>query len=634
MEGKALNRRLSAIMVADAAEYSRLMGSDESNAHNQMIAHRREVIDPTIEAHQGHIVNTAGDGLLVEFPSVIGAVDCAIEIQRTLAKRNLEIAMDRRLRWRIGINFGDVIVEEDDLYGDGVNIAARLEQLAEPGGICISGAVFREVRNKINIGFESLGEKLLKNIPEPIRVYRTGHELAPTPPNLARPHHCFAELVGDRPSIAVLPFANLTPDKSKQYVVDGLAEDLITDLAMSPEFFVVGRASSFAFKEGDYDLGVVAQRLGVRYVVVGSVQGDNRGFRISVQLLEAATGIQLWARRYDRKNAELFEVRDEITRSVAATLTTLSGPIAKAELRRQSRMAPENFNIYDHYLRAREYFHRSIQPPWKRGKSYSNLAKAEFTKAIGLSDPPYWPLYSGLAWQHAIDFDWAYAKDPEKSAKLAFDNAVIAVKNTPHDHMAHWIMGWAYLFTKRDFERALYHYNQARELNVGDSWVLAEMAQLLIYTGKYDQATEQLEQAIHLNPLHEQWYSEFLAWAYEEKGEPGMTIELLSRFSELEGIWSHVILARAYAQIGQLGRFEEQISIVDRMAQEQFKMPFSSQFWRQWVRQREPYQDSARADRVIAVIDEALSKSGWRSLQPPRFELGEAALDDQPSKHF
>lgn len=611
MESKRFNRRLSAIMFADAADYSRLMGIDENDAHHQMISHRREVIDPGIEARQGHIVNTSGDGLLVEFPSVIGAVECAVDIQRALAKRNLEIAKDRRLCWRIGINFGDVIVEEDDIYGDGVNIAARLEQMAEPGGICISGAVFREVRNKIDVGFESLGEKWLKNIAEPTRVYRAAHGLARSSPAPARPDYRSPELVADRPSIVVLPFANLTPDKSKQYLVDGLTEDLITDLSMSPEFFVVARTSSFAFKEGNYDLGIVAQRLGVRYVVVGSVQEDNRGFRVSVQLIEAATGIQLWARRYDRKNADLFEVRDEITRSIAATLMTTAGEIAKAELRRQSRKDPENFNIYDHYLKARYYFHRSTQPPWKRGKDYSNLSKAEFTRAIGLSDPPYWPLFAGLAWQYAIDFDWAYSRNPNKSAKLAFDNAVIAVKNAPHDHMAHWVMGWAYLFTKRDYERALYHYTQARELNVGDSRLLAEMAQLLIYTGKHDHAIEQLEQAIRLNPLHEQWYDEFLAWAYEEKGQPEKAIELLSRFDELEGIWSHAILARAYAQTGKLDRFKEQIALMDKMAREQFKKPFSSLFWREWVRQREPYKDSARAERVISVIDEALKQIGW-----------------------
>ncbi len=608
MNSENWERRLTAILIADATDYSRLMGTDETETHRVMKIHREEVIDTEITAHQGHIVHTAGDGLLVEFPSVVGAVQCAVNIQRELAKRNAHIPEDRRLCWRIGINFGDVIDEPDDIYGDSVNVAARLEALAEPGGICITGRVFSEVRSKVDVGFESLGEQWLKNIVEPIHVYRSSIELVSSQSSTGVMGSQLPEVILDRPSIAVLLFANLTPNRDNQYLVNGLTEDLITDLSMSPEFFVIARNSSFAFKDAEQDLNAVASQLGVRYVVVGSLQQDDRGFRVSAQLIEAKTGIQLWAGRYNREHAELIEVRDEITHSIAATLMTTSGEIAKAELRRQARKPPESFSVYDHYLKARDYFHRSILPPWKEGKEWSALAMTEFRKAIEMSDPPYWPLYAGLAWQHAIDFDWSYSDDPEKSAELSFENAAIAVKHAPENHLAHWIMGWSYLFAERDYDRAMYHYEKARELNVGDSRMLAELAQPLIYTGQPEQAIIHLKQAIRLNPLHEQWYDEFLAWAYEESGQPEKSIEVLTKFSELEGIWSHAVLARAYAQTGQIGQFKVQIAIIDKMTQEQMGEKFSLEFWRKRIRQKDPYKDNARSDRIITIMEEALNQ--------------------------
>jgi adenylate cyclase len=272
-------------------------------------------------------------------------------------------------------------------------------------------------------------------------------------------------------------------------------------------------------------------------------------------------------------------------------------------------MAPENFNVYDRYLKARSYFHRSLRPPWHAGKQASDLAKIEFKRAIEISDPPYWPLYAGLAWQHAIDFDWSYSNDENKSLSLAFENAEIAVKNAPESHLAHWSIGWAYLYTKRNHQRAMDHYTRARELNVGDSRLLAEMAQPLIYSGDPERAVTQLHQAIRLNPLHEQWYDEFLAWAYEESGQPERTIEVLSRIGELEGIWSHAVLARAFAQVGELGHFREQIVIIDKMARERKNTKFSLEFWKEWVAQREPYKDRAGSERIVRIMEDALRRS-------------------------
>jgi adenylate cyclase len=612
MFAENLKRRLTAILIADVSAYSRLMGIDELKTHRQMKTHRQDVIDVAIANHEGTIVHTAGDGILAQFASVVAAVECAIDIQKDLNNRNSEIPQERRLCWRIGVNFGDVITEEDDIYGDGVNIAARLETLAEPGGLCISDAVYREVKNRLNVTFRSIGEQWLKNISEPVHAYQLITEPDLTLPSPSKPAEQTPQVILDRPSIAVLLFANLTQKHDNQYLVEGLTEDLITDLSMSPEFFVIARPSSFAFKDRQQDLKSVARQLGVRYVVTGSLQQDERGFRVTAQLIEAETGLQLWVGRYDRTNAEFFEVRDEIVHSIAATLMTTAGPIARAELKRQSTKAPQNFSIYDHYLKAREYFHQSFLPPWKTGKQAHEKAKAEFIKAIQMSDPPYWPLYAGLAWQYAIEFDFFYSSDPEKSAQLAFDNATIAVKNAPDNHIAQWIMGWCYLYVKKDHKRAMFHYKKARELNVGDSRLFAEMAQPLLYTGQCEQAITVLKQAIRLNPFHEQWYDEFLAWAYEESGQPGRAIEILTQFSELEGIWIYLVLARAYAQLGQMDAFKSQIAIIDELAREEMNRTFSLDFVKNWVCEREPYEDEARSQRIIDIMDKALKQMGMQ----------------------
>ena len=257
MIDEVTERRLAGILIADVVGYSRLMGLDETGTHLQMKVDRDVVIDKQIEIHNGHIVHTAGDGLLVEFASVISAVECAIGMQRELAERSAHVPSSRRLSWRVGINFGDVIVDNEDIYGDAVNIAARLESLAEPGGICISGRVYNEVRSKLNVGFEHLGEKWLKNIIEPVHVYRSTVGLEPVDPTTgAMPRT--RELAADRPSIAVMPFVNLTPKVDNQYLVDGLTEDLITDLSMSPEFFVVSGASTFALRGNGLELSKIA----------------------------------------------------------------------------------------------------------------------------------------------------------------------------------------------------------------------------------------------------------------------------------------------------------------------------------------------------------------------------------------
>lgn len=594
-------RRLAAVLVADVANYTGLMGVDEVGTHELLISQRELVVDPEVDVHLGRIVKSTGDGVMVEFPSVIAAVNCAVELQAQLIKKNQDVPQDRKLRWRNGINYGDIIVEPNDIYGDSVNIAARLEALAEPDGICISEKVFREVRAKIGVTFESIGKQRLKNIVEPITVYRSSFEMG----KKAEPFNPAASSsrapLSDRPSVAIFPFVNLSPDKENQYLVDGLTEELIFDLSMSPEFFVIDRGSSFTFSGHHHDLREVASKLGVRYLVMGSMQQGEGRIRVTSELIEADTGIQLWTSRYNRRSPDVLEVVDEIARSIAASLMTSSGQIAKAELKRQVVKAPKEFTVYDHYLRARDCFHKSLRPPWDQGKDWSQLAKQKFAKTIAMSDPPYWPAVAGLAWQHSIDFDWDYTDDYEASGRQAFEHALRAVRNEPDLHLGQWILGWAYLFIKHDYDRAEHHYNLARELNLGDCRLLAEMAQLFILTGRYEQAIMNLNQAIRLHPYHEQWYDEFLGWAYEENGQPDRAVEILGRFTELEGTWSYLILARSYLQLGKLDKVKEYFKHVDRLHRQSTGQAFTLEAWTDWIRQKEPYQDPDRAKRVIEL---------------------------------
>jgi adenylate cyclase len=307
-------RRLCAILAADVAGYSRLMGVDEDGTLTALTAHRRELIDPAVAEHAGRIVKTTGDGLLAEFASVVDAVRCAIKIQRGMAERNHAVPTDRRLAFRIGLNLGDVIVHNGDLYGDGVNIAARLEAMAEPGGICVSASAHEQAQYKIAVRFEDLGEQRFKNIARPVRAYRVALGQIEATPSLV-------PATPGAPSIAVLPLNNMSADPEQEHFADGLAEDLITDLAQISGLLVVARNSTFTYKGRPVSVPQVGRELGVRYVVEGSVRKVDNRVRITAQLIDAATNTHVWADRYDRDLTDVFAVQDEVTREIVGALT-------------------------------------------------------------------------------------------------------------------------------------------------------------------------------------------------------------------------------------------------------------------------------------------------------------------------
>ena len=360
------NRRLTTILAADAAGYSRLVGADEEGTLERLRAIRKDLIDPLIAAHRGRIVKTTGDGLLVEFASVVDAVRSAVEMQRAMADSNACLASDMRIEFRVGINLGDVVVEDDgDLMGDGVNVAARLEGIAEPGGICLSSAAYDQVRGKIDIAAQDRGQQHLKNIAEPVQVYA----LAPSPahPAAAAPH----TTVAPRLSIIVLPFVNLGGNSEQDYFVDGVTESLTTDLSRIPGAFVIARNTAFTFKGKPVDARVIGRELGVRYMMEGSVQGGADRIRVNAQLIDTETGAHLWAERFDKSRGDIFEMQDEITTRLARTVGI---ELIAAEGRRAERERPDKMDAVDLAMRGWAILNQALS--LRRGREACDLFDA------------------------------------------------------------------------------------------------------------------------------------------------------------------------------------------------------------------------------------------------------------------
>jgi adenylate cyclase len=315
-----VDRRLAAVFAGDIAGYSRLMGADEEGTLRELKARRKELVDPKITEHRGRIVKTTGDGILVEFVSVVDAVRCAVDIQRGMAERNADVPADKRIQFRIGINVGDIIIDGDDIFGDGVNVAGRLQTLADPGGIMVSGVVHDQVRDKLNFGFEDMGEQAVKNITRPIGVHRVSLTENAPPLKSATAAAKTEPSTVNRPSIAVLPFVNMSGDLEQEYFADGISEDIITGLSKLRWLFVIARNSSFTYKGKAVEMKRVARELGVRYVLEGSVRKGGNRVRITAQLIDAGTGNHIWADRYDGELTDVFALQDEITRKAVAAI--------------------------------------------------------------------------------------------------------------------------------------------------------------------------------------------------------------------------------------------------------------------------------------------------------------------------
>lgn len=415
-----VERRLAAVLAADVAGYSRLMGVDEEGTLAQLKGLRLSVIDPKIAEHRGRIVKTTGDGALVEFASAVDATRCAMEIQRDMAERNAAIPEDRRVEFRIGINVGDIIIDEGDIYGDGVNIAARVESLASPRGICLSDNAYQQIKGKLTLEVSDMGEQQLKNIAQPMRVYSVRSGETSTRPALSLP---------DRASIAVLPFQNMSGDPEQDYFTDGMVEDIITGLSRIKWLFVIARNSTFAYKGRAVDVKQVGRDLGVRYVLEGSVRKAEDRVRITGQLIDTATGAHVWAERYDRKADDIFALQDEMTLSVVGAIEP---PLRLAEVERAKRKRPDSLDGYDLVLRA-------IPDVYSRMPEESKRGLVLLERALAL-DPNYALAHACAAECHHTLFLRGGGHQEDRTA--AVRHAQVAIAQGQHDALALGLAGF------------------------------------------------------------------------------------------------------------------------------------------------------------------------------------------------
>jgi TolB-like protein len=451
-----MERRLAAILAADVMGYSCLMGEDEKGTLERLKSLRKELVQPKITERKGRIVKLMGDGLLAEFPSVVEAVKCAVDIQQDMAGREVGLSEERRIVLRIGVNLGDIIVEGSDIYGDGVNVAARLEGLATPGGICISGKVYEEVKNKLPTAFEDLGEQEVKNIREPVRVYRWTDAVADPMPGMAGAEGALP--LPDKPSIAVLPFTNMSGDPEQEYFSDGITEDIITELSRFPELFVIARNSTFIFKGKAVDIKGAAEKLGVRYLVEGSVRKAGNRVRITAQLIDASVGGHVWADRYDRELEDIFEVQDDVVRAIVAVLP---GRIADANIEQSRRKPTENLSALDCLMRGNYFAPR-------RGDGHDR-AIAAYQKAIEL-DPNCAAAYAGIAFTEVKKI-WDLSTSDDDPINRAYDNARKALAIDDNDYRSHGVMGLIY-FERGEHALGRQHLERALFLNPNSTHVM------------------------------------------------------------------------------------------------------------------------------------------------------------------
>ncbi|BAV50851.1 CyaF4 adenylate cyclase [Mesorhizobium loti] len=531
-----MDRKLAAILAADVVGYSALMEQDEQGTFERLKAGRKELFEPEISSHHGYIFKLMGDGLLAEFSSVVDAVECAMALQKGLVERNAAVPEGQRFQMRIGINLGEVIVEGDDRYGEGVNIAARLEQIAEPGGVYVSGKVAKEVEKKLAFAFEAIGEQRVKNIAEPVPVYRVNLNGQPRrhllkarrlrnkwlmPEGLAVVVAVTAAAVlgtqhwwkpsgaaFDEASIAVLPFDNLGDDPKWERIADGISEDIISELSQADHVLVIARHSTDAYRATSADVRQVGADLGVRFVLEGSLQAIGDRVRIRAQLVDAVTGADLWSERYDRPDEDIFEVQSDVTAKIANTLGSQVGVIRKSQFKLAQHKPPNSLTAYDTYLMADAV---ALTPVG--GVTKDGLIEGErlFRKAIEL-DPQMARAYVGLAYVYSLMYGYGFADSPQQALLKQLEAARKAVELDPNNNEAHGALGQA-LNWNGEWAQALVEFDRAEALAPNDADTLALIA-TNIAASQSARAVRLSERAILLNPHYPNWYNYGLYWGY------------------------------------------------------------------------------------------------------------------------
>jgi adenylate cyclase len=490
LTGERVERRLAAVLAADVAGYSRLMGSNEEGTLARLKAVRKTLVDPTIASHRGRIVKTTGDGMLVEFASAVDAVRGAVEVQRGMADQNASMPEDQRIEFRIGIHVGDIIIDDNDIFGDGVNVAARLEGIAEAGGVCMSNDAYRQVRGKIEIDCDDMGPQPLKNITEPMQAWRVrleGQSVAKAQPGSPGGQAPVLALP-DKPSIAVLPFQNMSGDPEQEYFADGMVEDIITELSRIRWLFVIARNSTFTYKGKAVDVKQVARELGVRYVLEGSVRKAGNRVRVTAQMIDATSGAHIWAERYDRDFSDIFAVQDEITASVAGVIEPA---LAEAEQQRALRKLPERLDAWEAYQRGVWHFN-------KYGPQENQTAQTFFRRAIAL-DPKFAPGHQGYAL--ALQWDiWHYSSRPFSEVQgVPLEEARIAVSLDDKDAMAHAVLAHIMMWGG-EWEAAIAEARTALVLNPNSAFVISMLGCVLGFGGYREEALARLQQAMRASP--------------------------------------------------------------------------------------------------------------------------------------
>jgi adenylate cyclase len=531
-------RRLAAVLAADMVGYSRLMEVDETGTLARLKTHRIELIDPVIAKSHGRIIKTTGDGMLVEFRSVADAVLCAAEIQRRMARRNADVSPARWIQFRIGINLGDVIVEDNDIFGDGVNVAARLEMLAEPGGICVSGAVRDQVGQRLDdVVFEDLGEQSVKNIARPIHVFRVRLDLDPKAAPEEAKDAAVAAPVSRKPSIAVLPLVNMSGDPEQEFFADGLTEDIITELSRFHDLLVISRNSTFVHKGKAVNVREVAREFGVDYVLEGSVRKARDRVRVTVQLIDAETDQHVWAERYDRELEDIFAIQDEITHAIVATLP---GRVEAARHDRAKRKPTDSMAAYECVLAAKVRHHRSTRED-------NAEAQRLLDRALAL-DPNYAHAH---AWKACVlgqtwVYDWCADRDAVFEQVAAELEITLGLDDNDSD--VHRILA-ALNLNRDDHDKAAYHQERALALNPNYDLVVVQQGELLTWLGRPEEGIDWIKKAMRLNPYHPERFWSHLGRACYCAEKYADAIEAFSRMTRPD-YTHHAFLAATFAQMG------------------------------------------------------------------------------------
>ncbi len=552
MTGARVERRLAAILAADIAGYSRLMGADEEGTLARLKACRKALVDPKIAEYRGRIVKTTGDGMLVEFGSAVDAVRCAVEVQRGMASSNVDIPEAKRIEFRIGIHVGDIIIDDNDIFGEGVNIAARLEGIADPGGICISDDAHRQIRGKTEIAYDDMGHQSLKNIAEPMRAWRARPAPNATPSEVVVERPAPVLALPEKPSIVVLPFQNMSGDPEQDYFADGMVEDITTGLSRIKWLFVIARNSSFTYKGKAVDVRQVGRELGVRYVLEGGVRKTGNRVRITAQLVEAETGRHLWADRFDGALEDVFDLQDQITERVVGIVEP---SLQRSEIERSRRKPPENLDAYDLYLRALPHM-ASVMP------ADAKIASRFLSRALEL-DPDYAAAQALLAWCHEICFMRGGFDEADRIAGL--DRARASIASGTDDAASLAVAALVVSHLAKERETAASTIERALSLNPSSAMALYFGAHIYAFNGDPAAVSTHAKRALRLSP--------FDPFSYEAHNALGLAAIQEARYGEAASNFANAVQANTrfstlyFFQAVALalgGRLEEAKKIVRR----------------------------------------------------------------------